>query len=244
MVRMYKQVKPMPVRNLEKGSLVGGDAYRAVVFGDTDIFERKINVESYDIAYSLLIDLSGSMSGTNLYTAIQTACLMGQVLAALNIPFEVVGFTSDGSGGGHAGFLRTTPLRHFVFKPFEERLSWKLFGRLENVLIGHISCSQNVDGEAVEWACKRLLPRKEKKRVLIVLSDGQPADGITPYDALHRHLKDMVEQYTKMGVVLIGIGMHTDAPANFYKNYVLLSDLNELPKTVIDQVERFIEKGR
>lgn len=240
MVRMYKQVAPAPVRNQEKGMIDGGRLYRAVALGAADIFTRKMNVEKFDIAYELLLDLSGSMNGTRLNLAFQTAVLLGQSMHALNIPFEITGFTTfGGDSPGISGYRRTIPLRHYVFKPFHERMSWKVYGRLEVVLAEYGRTCHNVDGEGVEWAAKRLMTRKEKKKVLLVLSDGLPEDGMGSA-ALCNHLKKMVKEYSRH-VSIVAIGIQTTAPKQFYKNNVCITDVNELPVQAMDQIEKFIK---
>ena len=38
---------------------------------------------------------------------------------------------------------------------------------------------ENIDGEALEWAHRRLVRRHESRKILMVISDGAPVDDST-----------------------------------------------------------------
>lgn len=240
MIRMYKQERPLPKTRQNRGAI---DTQRLprIFTGDTDIFIRKQRQEAFNIAFTLISDLSGSMSGTKLYMAMTAAIVFGKVLDALKIPTEVLGFSTEGfyspdiKRDGEE-VRRTIPLRHYVFKNFQERMNWVVNGRIETMISGGGRTCHNVDGEAVEWAGRRLLGRKEQKKVMIVMSDGQPEDskGST---MLHNHLIYTVKELKKKGVILIGVGIQTTAVRSFYDDYVVLNNVNELPRTLLSKVE-------
>ena len=102
--------------------------------------------------------------------AMTAAIVFGKVLDALKIPTEVLGFSTEGfyspdiKRDGEE-VRRTIPLRHYVFKNFQERMNWVVNGRIETMISGGGRTCHNVDGEAVEWAGRRLLGRKEQKKV-------------------------------------------------------------------------------
>ena len=71
---------------------------------------------------------------------------------------------------------------------------------------------EGLDGEAVEWACQRLLQRDAARRILLVISDGSPMDSATNLANdefyLDNHLKNMVEKYDReRAVEIYGIGV-------------------------------------
>ncbi len=255
MVRVYKQLLPAPKRMQPKGSLEGGRVYRAVVLDDQDVFIRKQRVNKFDVSFQLLIDLSGSMGGYKIQTAVKSAILFGQVLNALGIPFEITGFT--GHGTAHVpgkydtknGYNRFCPIRHYIFKPFKERLSWQLFGRLEGLFTSdsttHIAMAQNVDGEAVDWAAKRLMQQHTQKKMLIVFSDGEPACG-DPISLLRHHLKETVKKWSKK-ISIVGVGIeHSDVKAFYPKNAVVnnVKDLaDKMVKIIEDELKLELKHG-
>ncbi len=75
---------------------------------------------------------------------------------------------------------------------------------------------EGIDGEAVQWACERLLAqRDEGRRILWVVSDGGPMDSATalanPPGFLDAHLRRVVRHYTReRGVEILAIGVNQD----------------------------------
>mgnify|MGYP000184412058 CR=1 FL=1 len=55
---------------------------------------------------------------------------------------------------------------------------------------------ENIDGEALDWAHKRLLARPEQRKILMMISDGAPVDdstlSVNPGNYLERHLRDVL----------------------------------------------------
>jgi cobalamin biosynthesis protein CobT len=83
------------------------------------------------------------------------------------------------------------------------------------------------------------MKRKEKRHILMVFSDGQPA---CPGDnaALRAHLKNSVAMIEKAGVDVIGIGIQTKAVENYYSKHVVLNDVDQLAGEVMQQLRKFL----
>ena len=108
------------------------------------------------------------------------------------------GFTSNGLAEGrpqHPG--RLNERCHLVFKDAGD--SWRKSRRDIAALLKTPYFREGFDGEAVEWACSRLLRRDAGRRILMVISDGSPMDSATNLANdefyLDNHLKHMVEKY-------------------------------------------------
>jgi cobaltochelatase CobT len=98
---------------------------------------------------------------------------------------------------------------------------------------------ENVDGESVLVAAMRLRSRKEARKIMIVLSDGQPAcGGLRP--ALRHHLKRAVKEITQMGITVVGIGIQTDAVKDYYPKSVVINEVAELPGVVMGQLRQLL----
>ncbi|NPU66571.1 hypothetical protein HL667_16320 [Bradyrhizobium sp. 83012] len=74
---------------------------------------------------------------------------------------------------------------------------------------------ENIDGEAIAWASARLRQRAERRKFLIVPSDGAPVDDSTLSENgesyLHHHLAERIRQIEAAGdirIAAIGIGQH------------------------------------
>lgn len=182
-----------------------------VLRGKDDLFRRKEPIRLVDSAVSLLVDSSGSMSGSAYQSACASALMLAEALQGIKVNVEIAGFTEFGSGPQH--------LIHDIWLPFGQRYV------RENVLdkMGKMSncLSNNVDGENVLYAYHRLRQQKETRKILIVLSDGQPA-GSGPEGATigpGQFLENVCKHVEKdKNVLLVGLGMSGYSPKKFYKN--------------------------
>jgi len=91
---------------------------------------------------------------------------------------------------------------------------------------------ENIDGEAVAWAHQRLMARSEKRRVLVVVSDGTPMDEATltanGHDYLDHHLATVVEDIERRSPVqLAAIGIGHDV-SRFYRNAMTIARIEHL----------------
>ncbi len=136
---------------------------------------------------TFLLDCSGSMRGKTIFTAIATMLETGDALHSAGTPFEILGHTTTAWKGGRVrqGWMdqgrpenpgRLNELLHIVVKTREE--SWpeareNLFGLLRAGLL-----KENIDGEAVAWAARRMHSHQEPGQ-MIIFSDGTPMDDAT-----------------------------------------------------------------
>jgi cobaltochelatase CobT len=217
-------------------------------FGDPRVFSRKHESESKDVAVELVVDASGSMSGSKIHTACQSAYALSAVLDRLSIKNEVICFTTKGIGGTETEmyeqqskygirFSRVEGIYMPILKGYDERMTAQIkerFGWLPNTRI----LRSNVDGESIEIAARRLMQRREHSKVMIVLSDGYPAAA--GGGNLHAHLKKTVKEIEKAGVRLVGIGIESEAVRDFYPRNLVLNKVDELPEAVMKQLRHLL----
>ncbi|MFK3741017.1 cobaltochelatase CobT-related protein [Massilia sp. TN1-12] len=218
---------------------------------DTRVFRRKVESETKDVAVELLVDFSGSMDGEKIHTATQAAYALSATLDRIGIPNEVMAFTTGAAmGGGDLNkireeeakigrqYSRYEQLYMPVLKSFAERMGTetkKRFGWLPYTS----SMRNNVDGECVEIAGRRLMARREKGKILIVLSDGAPhAYGYT--NTLQPHLKKVVENLSRTGMKVIGIGIQSSEVKKFYPKNFVINKVDELPAVVMKELRQLI----
>ena len=232
------------------GRISGANLSRLLV-GDTRVFRRRLEANSKDVAVSLVVDASGSMNGGRIHMATQAAYALSSVLERIGITHEVICFTTGSRGAlsritddeeeaiGRR-FSRVESLHMPIIKGFNERLRANVkdrFGWLPNSNI----LANNVDGECVEIAARRLLARREAGKTMIVLSDGCPcAEG--NYRDLYSHLKEVVTNVTKAGVDIVGIGIQSTEVANYYPKNITINSINELPGRVIAELKASLMK--
>lgn len=243
------------VPGYRRGRLHAASLHRLAV-GDDRVFRRRTESRSKDVAVGLLIDNSGSMQGHKMRLAMTSGFALSQTLERVSIQHEVLGFTTLEMSAAKGldprmvqaeetrigrGFDRFEPLYMPIYKGFDERLTSETRKRFATAINQQDFCTENVDGESVDIAAWRLAQRKEKRKVLIVLSDGFPACR-SHSSKLHRHLKDTVKKATARGIEVFGIGILSDAVKEFYPNHVVLSDATELPTVVVGKLKEFLLK--
>jgi hypothetical protein len=228
----------------KSGKLHTSSLSRLVAFNDTRVFRRKEESMTKDTAVTLLVDCSGSMSGSKIETAAYAAYGLSSVLERMNINNEVLGFTTaehirmDSREDGE--FSRLETLYIPILKAFNERLSSENKRRFAALPI-KVDLANNVDGESLQVAAERLAKRKEKRKILIVLSDGYPC-AYGDSKAINKHLKKVVKEIESSGIDVLGIGIQSKSVETFYSKNVVLDSVADLPTAVIGKVKQLLMK--
>jgi cobaltochelatase CobT len=210
------------------------------------VFKELSKNETDKVAISIVVDLSGSMSGDKIHTAKLAASAMGEALSGLGMNFEVIGFRTGYNEAANryahetgikdfSRFNRTTEvLEHHVFKSFD---SSSLLG-LSQIESG----GSNNDGESILWAAKRLAVRPEKRKIMIVMSDGMPAGQGNPL-ILQSDLRIKLAQIEKFGIETVGFGILTDHVKHFYKDFVVINKLQDLTSSCLKKLSGILTKN-
>lgn len=228
-----------------------GSALTRVMFGYDDVFRRKQENHTKDVAVSLVVDCSGSMTANGkIKTAMYTAYAISSILDRLGISNEVIGFSTRGHSAQVMNDLRRDPnvgsyCRHEaiympIFKGFGERMGADVRARFVQATIARNLCRSNVDGESIMLAHGRLAARRETRKIMIVLSDGQPA--VTGGGNLDAHLKTTVKQIEAAGTDIIGIGIMDQSVRKFYSKYVVMKSVKDLPAVVTGEIKDLLTK--
>ena len=197
---------------------------------------------------SLLIDCSGSMKA-HIESVAVLIDVFGRALQLAGISLEVLGFTTGAWNGGraqrdwlaqgrpaHPG--RLNEVSYMVYKDVDT--AWRRARPTIAALLKPDLFREGVDGEAVDWACARMSGREERRRVLIVISDGCPMDTATnlandPY-YLDNHLKDVVARHERQGEVEIyGLGVGLDL-SPYYSRCLALDLSQGLSNSVFNDI--------
>jgi hypothetical protein len=204
------------------------------------VFFKKSKGEDLDTCVSIMIDESGSMSGSVMKTRLMAIALC-EVLDALGIPFEVVGHSSKGDNKySMREFTRTIPILYKWYKSFDEG-----FQAIKSRLIGTASIAQNVDGEVLKTIAASIASRSEKRKVILVLSDGAPCCGHNDH-MLCQHLKYVVDKIRKSGIEVYGFGIGTTSPKRYYgeQGFVYLDSIANMGQKFFSEFATILTKGR
>jgi cobaltochelatase CobT len=106
---------------------------------------------------------------------------------------------------------------------------------------------ENIDGEALDWAHKRLLARPEQRKILMMISDGAPVDdstlSVNPGNYLERHLRGSSRRSrTRSPVELIAIGIGHDV-TRYYRRAVTIVDAEELGGAMTEKLAEICRTG-
>lgn len=186
------------------------------------VFRKKRQSDCLDTAVTLLVDCSGSMSGEKYAAACAAACIMGNALDTVHVPFEVLGFTDNYNAA-------VIP----VFKPFTG--AWSPLDTIAGMSEVAYRLNGNPDAVAVQVASERLYQRRNKRKVLIVLSDGHPASFLANGAGALKHAVAVAENN---GIEVFGIGIHSKAVQSFYKHNVVVTDNTKLSATLLNVLDK------
>lgn len=215
----------------KRGKLHNGSLHRLISGNDKvaeKIFRQRIVSDTTDTAVCLLVDCSGSMSGSKFDMACAGAGALAEALKPINIAYSIYGFTNT--------IVDEDPII-WLFTEFGERVAQpELIKRFDKVSGG---LWQNTDGDAIAYATARLSQRKEHRKVLLVLSDGSPAGRDYAGDVEAYTLKT-VQHAESMGVDVYGIGICDTNVTRFYKKNVVVKDLSNLSNTILSIIDRSI----
>lgn len=199
---------------------------------ETRSWERRDLPTQKDYVFSLLIDLSGSMKfgqggETRIHSALKTAIVWAEVLGRLGIKFEVVGFNEDLKL--FKGYMDT----------FGDETRAKM-APMEREVTMH-GANYNDDGWALQEASERIEKQKASEKFVVVISDGQPAPSIRHSGAEYDLSKVVQGILNGTNQHVVGIGVQNSSVEYYYPDSVVIEDISELPKAIVEVIRRSIE---
>ncbi|MEM6304169.1 MAG: cobaltochelatase subunit CobT [Pseudomonadota bacterium] len=236
--------------DLEEGMLDAGRLARVVANPTTPLsFKVEKDTEFRDTVVTLLLDNSGSMRGRPISIAAICADVLARTLERCNVKVEILGFTTRAWKGGQAreAWLgdgrpaqpgRLNDLRHIIYKSADA--PWRRTRPNLGLMMKEGLLKENIDGEALEWAHRRMLARSEARKILMVISDGAPVDdstlSVNPANYLEKHLRDVIAMVEKRRAVeLLAIGIGHDV-TRYYDRAVTITDVDQLAGAITEQL--------
>ena len=236
--------------DLEEGTLDAGRLARVIANPLTPLsFKRERDTEFRDTVVTLLLDNSGSMRGRPISIAALSADVLARTLERCQVKVEILGFTTRAWKGGQSREQwlaqgrpplpgRLNDLRHIVYKSAEA--PWRRARANLGLMMKEGLLKENIDGEALEWAHRRLTARPEARRILMVISDGAPVDdstlSVNPANYLEKHLRDVIAMIERRRAVeLIAIGIGHDV-TRYYSRAVTITDVEQLAGAMTEQL--------
>ena len=244
--------------NLEEGFLDNSKLARFIANPSNKLtFKKEKTANFKDTIVSLLIYNSGSMRGRPITVAAMCSDIIARTLERCLIKVEILGFTTKAWKGGKSREKwikdnkisnpgRLNDLRHIIYKNADA--PWRRTKKNLGLLLKEGILKENVDGEALIWAYNKLLLRQEKRRILMVISDGAPVDdstlSINPGNYLEKNLNEVIkkiENSKKVEIIAIGIGHDV---SRYYKRAVTINDVDQLGEVLLKQLSDIFDENK
>jgi cobaltochelatase CobT len=242
--------------DLEDGMLDAGRLARVVVNPMMALsYKRERDTDFRDTVVTLLIDNSGSMRGRPITVAAMCGDILARTLERCAVKVEVLGFTTRAWKGGQSREKwvaegkprnpgRLNDLRHIIYKAADT--PWRRARKNLGLMLREGLLKENIDGEALQWAYRRLTSRPERRRILMVISDGAPVDdstlSVNPGNYLERHLREVIREIEAHDFVeLIAIGIGHDV-TRYYRRAVTIVDAEELGGTMMKKLTELFDE--
>ena len=243
--------------DLEEGVLDPARLTRVVTDPTSPLsFKQEQDMEFRDTVVTLLLDNSGSMRGRPILVAAACADILARTLERCGVKTEILGFTTKAWKGGRSkeDWLasgkppnpgRLNDLRHIIYKSADA--PWRRARPNLGLMLRDGLLKENIDGEALLWANKRLMARPEQRRILMVISDGAPVDDGTQSANspayLEKHLREVIEMIeTRTETELLAIGIGHDV-TRYYRKAVTIVDVEQLAGAMTDQLAALFEES-
>lgn len=227
---LLRQLRDRQRGGKQTGLLMGRrlDAH-ALFRSDGKVFTKNaLPIQPPEMAVGLLLDESGSMASCDRATyARASAIILYDFCQALRVPVMVYGHSTGGSG-----------VELYSYSEFDA------IDREDQYRLVDISArGSNRDGAALRFVAERLSHRPEELKLLILVSDGQPADTGYYGTAAEEDLRGIQQEYRRKGILFVAaaIGDDKENMERIYGDSFLdITDLNQLPVKLTQVVKRFL----
>lgn len=205
----------------EESGRLDRKAFSRMACGSSLVFSQREYVEAEKSAISIVVDCSGSMGGECITLTQSAVIQLVKVFDKANASYRVFGFDSHHESDTEKFSDGTTyipeDVRFYPFKHWNESLQRaipKLGAIRESAMAG------NPDYQALFLSIEDLAKRPEQRKILFFLTDSGSCS--VP------HMKYLDELASKLGIILIGIGIFTDAVEQCYKHNVAIYDMKDM----------------
>ncbi|MFD9964652.1 cobalt chelatase [Amycolatopsis sp. NPDC058986] len=222
---------------------------------ETRVFRAEAVTRKADVSVTFLLDCSGSMKQHVPLTSVLVDTLT-RVLDELGVTTEVLGFSTDGWNGGRARRDwaragrpaepgRLNDRLHLVFKNADD--SWR---RSRLGIAGLFKADlfrEGLGGEAVRWAAERSRALGARRGLVVVFSDGGPADSATaaqnPDGFLETDLLRAVHEAETRGSEVHALSLGVDL-GHFFARSLVLPAQDRADQSMVDEIIAALGAGR
>ena len=187
--------------------------------------KNKLPGEKKNLAVALLLDESGSMCSFDRVTSARaTAIVVYDFCKAMDVPVMIMGHTEYND------------VEMYAYTDFDSRDPRDRY-RLMDI---SARCG-NRDGAALRYVAERLMKQPEENRLLMLVSDGQPAGDGYIGTAAEADLRGIKKEFTNQGMLFVAVAIGSDKEniERIYDDAFLdITDLTKLPMLLVKKIEK------
>lgn len=181
--------------------------------GNPQVFLRRGHRQSLDTAVHILLDVSGSMSHR---LGLATASCHAVALALEGVPGVNVGVSAFPASAKTTGMVGVCPLvRH---------------GQRVHPFFSVDSGGGTPLGECLWWVIQRMLPLKEARKLILVITDGEP-DTRPP-------VIKAIEQAGSIGMEVYGVGIDAPNVGTLFLRWLNVTNMEELAPALFHTLQK------
>lgn len=190
---------------------------------DPNIFyDTTYKIREMDLAFGIILDQSGSMTGDGICNGMISLILLHHVLASLRINHAIVGHNSHNYNS--ANILKYVSFNedpaHTMETPY--------------VLANLSARSGNCDSGALNYMEHYIKRTRNKDKIVLIFSDGEPSQCDEA---------DLVRQVRKMeaeGIHVIGLGIDFENIKHYYPDHANGRNLSEMVSILVSILKRYV----
>jgi hypothetical protein len=259
-------IKERPMRGLRRGKLDRQRLWRYQSYQSPYVWKESEIQTVRDTAVSIMVDQSTSMYGRSMDTARLLAYILSRVMEDFKVSNEVVSFAASSLDKKDIirNRLQIPPqfcrpdyrLVHNLYKGFDRTDSdsismadiylntgshWPKYQKNDDgTFINEMFDSQNVDNESIVEVARRLLGRKEARKILFVISDGFPCCPGCSVQTMVQDLRVKVRELERIGVEVVAFGIRPDHGRGIYPNYIQVDHIEDLLQAGVEQFKKVL----
>lgn len=225
LIRKIKEIKVYNTGGKNSGMSKGKLDKKALhKYKSTDkiFYNNTYKVKESDLAFGIILDVSGSMHGKGIENGVTTLVVLHETLKALNINHSIITHESR-------GMYQCNIVKYHYFK--ED----KLYNVSKNYNLMNIRAMRgNCDSAALYYMEKAMTRVQNKDKIVMMFSDGEPTE------CKGDDLKKQVRRMERKGIKVIGIGINYPSIAEYYKDYANGANLKEMLDIVSNILKQYI----
>lgn len=229
LIKRIKDIKTYNVGGKNSGASSGRLDRKAIYrykYDPNIFYNNTYKTLESDLAFGIILDESGSMSGSGIKDGRITMVVLHETLKALGINHSIIGHTSDGKY--HSDICR--------YQAFQEDKTYRVCKNYG--IIKTEAKDGNCDSGALYYMEKALDRVRNKDKICLIFSDGAPTE------CSGTDLKEQVRHMEKKGIKVIGIGINFASIAKYYTDYANGRNLTDMLNIVAKILEEYVLKKK